>query len=144
MNAPDESSSPYAGLAKKIRPEGSPALAEYQATPPMLVIRRGGPAELKGVPLTPAGVTWSVLSLANSLPGVEFYIVLLDSDEIGRIRENETFRAEVPAGEHTLTIREHRWILPRSRTVHLSIANGQKFYYVCSATAFSLILRRVD
>jgi hypothetical protein len=111
----------------------------------MLVIRRGGPAELKtGVPVTPAGVTWSLLSVANSLPGVEFYLLLLDGQEIGRIRENETFRADIPEGEHALTIRERRWLLARSKTVRLTIANGQKFYYVCSATASSLILRRVD
>lgn len=86
----------------------------------------------------------SLFSLANMLPGVELFIVLLDDQEIGRIRENETFRADIPAGEHSLTIREHRWLLPRSRTVLLNITNGQKFSYVCSALSSSLLLRRVD
>src|SRR5262245_60412264 len=122
MSAPEEPLSPYAGLAKKIRPEGSPALEAYQVTPPKLVIRRGGPAEFRNfrVPVTPATAVWSMFALANTLPGVEFFIVFLDDQEIGRIRENETFRADIPAGEHFLTIREHRWLLPRSRTVRLN------------------------
>ena len=146
MGGPEESLSPYAGLAKKIRPEGSAALEAYQSTPPKLVIRRGGPTEWKDfhAPVTPATAVWSLFSLANMLPGVEFYIVLLDNQEIGRIRENETFRADIPAGEHALTIREPRWLLPRSKTVRLSITNGQKFSFVCSALSSSLLLRRVD
>ena len=146
VNAPEEPLSPYAGLAKKIRPDGSAALEAYQATPPKLVIRRGGPAEWTNlrVPLTPAMAAWSLFSLANMLPGVEYYIVLLDDQEIGRIRENETFRADIPAGEHNLTIREHRWLLPRSKSARLTIANGQKFSYVCSTLSSSLLLRRVD
>lgn len=141
--ADERSLSPYAGLAKKIRPEGSAALEAYQATPPRIVIRRGGPTNNVSLSLRPQDLLKNIVSVTNAMSGVRYFRVRLNGAEIGRITENETFRADISAGEHWLSIHEDGF-LRRSGRYRLNVANGQTVCFVCWYSAFKLGLRKVE
>jgi hypothetical protein len=108
------SESPYAGLAEKIRPEGSSdaqaIAAERAARPPVvrLALTRG-----------------TLLLRALSEP----CRVLVDGTQVGQLTSQERFQVALAAGNHSVQVTRGRL---RSNACEFDVANGDIVQFLCT------------
>jgi len=105
----DDSKSPYAGLAAKVRPEGSRD-AQAQAK------ERAAREPLLWIALRPGLLDW--------LP----CRVLVDGQPRGKLRSGQRFEVTVPAGRYSLQVASG-WL--RSPAVNVEVQNGDIGQFVC-------------
>jgi hypothetical protein len=105
----DDSLSPYAGLAAKVRPEGSRD-AQAQAK------ERGAREPLLRIVLRPPVFGWLPCS------------VLVDGQPRGTLRSGQRFEVTLPAGRYSVQVASG-WL--RSPAVNVEVQNGDIAQFVC-------------
>jgi hypothetical protein len=108
------SESPYAGLAAKIRPEGS---SDAQAAAAERAVRS---------PLVRVALTRGTALLRLF---TEPCCVLLDGAPVGQLSSREKVEATLAAGQHELQVR-CGWL--RSDTMQFTVENGDVAQFVCT------------
>lgn len=106
-----DSPSPYAGLAAKIRPSGSVALATERASkPPVLqfALSRG---------------------MALLMPLVEPCGIFVDGKSAGHLTSDQRSTIQTTAGKHSIQVRSGLW---RSTCIDIKVENGQVRQFVCT------------
>lgn len=130
-----EETSPYTGLARKIRPHGSAALAEHLSKDPVVVVIRANERySTRSVLLA----TLNLYRLAvTSLP----FNVVLDGDVVAKLAAGERFETPVAPGEHRLWVSN---ALAASRAVSFTVDRGQRVRFACNGKTVGLMMRRID
>jgi len=110
----DNSLSPYAGLAAKIRPEGSRD-AQAQAQ------ERAAREPLLRIAMRPASILLRWLT--------EPCQVLVDGQPLGVLRSDQKFEAAVTAGRHCVQV-SGGWL--RSPSASVEVQNGEIAQFLCT------------
>lgn len=130
-----ESASPYAGLARKIRPQGSPALTEHLATDPVVVVIRSTESVFT------RNLFLATLNLfrfaVTSLP----FNVVLDGNIVASLTAGERSETPVAPGEHRLWVSN---ALAASRAFKFTVGPGQRIRFACSGKTVGMMMRRID
>jgi hypothetical protein len=144
----DESGSPLRGLIRRIRPEGSRNLEEYQGRPPQVVVvcaepgSAGPAAELKvaGGVLTFNPIT--VVSGMANLTTPRGFQVVLDGQIVADLQPGEKCSVDTSSGSHALFIKAS---FGKSRTIRFDVENGQRVLLSCQGQSVGrVLLRRID
>jgi len=109
----ESSLSPHAGLAAKIRPEGS---RDAQA----LAAQRAEREPMVRIALTPGFILTGWL--------FEPCRVLVDGQPLGRLRSAEKFEAKLAAGRHTVKV-TRGWL--SSQEANVELGNGDIAQFLC-------------
>ncbi len=128
----EDSTSPYAGLAAKIRGGKSAAQTEYEQTPPKLKITHRESGQGFGRGLTRA------LSIAASALVSSALRVELNGVIVGAVAAGESLEIEIESGSHRLRILSSMC----SNTKHFEITNGQQLKFWCLTTMTGVVLQR--
>ena len=110
----ESSLSPYAGLAAKIRPEGS---RDAQA----IAAQRAAREPILRIVLRPGFVLLRWLA--------EPCLVLVDGQRRGELRSGVKFEASVPAGRHSVQV-TRAWL--GSQRVEIEVQNGEIAQFHCT------------
>ena len=134
MLTPDDESSPYAGLARKIRSRKSASSIEYESRPPTLTVtRRSDISGLPGKVRVFNAFGWVV----SKFP----FDVELDGKVVGQLSREDVFKLEVTPGEHRLRITTP---ISRSKAKLVVTENGQRIKFSCRTKLTGIVLWRED
>jgi len=126
----EESRSPYAGLAKKIRQGKTPAALEMESTPPTIRITRTAP---------PSGIR-SLFALGELLMSAKTFSVTINQQARAELKAGESVKLEVQPGLHNIIVSTS--VASAGRQVELEM--GGKVAYLCGPTMSGIYLTRRD
>lgn len=130
----DPMSSPYAGLASKIRSGKSAAQAEYDSTPPALSVLYTRPQSGLFLRCTILGVFDNLFG-AIAIP----LRIEIDGQIAGTLYPKDKIVVELEPGEHQLRVLG-LWMKSAKKPFHLT--NGQRIKFWCQSAWLGIILQR--
>ena len=128
---PDNTKSPYAGLASKIRDGKSASTQEFESRPPELFIKRGYDGSAGH------GIRGKILMAYRNLVAASSFRVLVDDIEVGYLDQNEQLKVQVAPGSRRIKIVSS---LASSNTIAHVFANGDRLTLCCRTKLFGIVL----
>jgi len=127
----DNTKSPYAGLASKIRSGKTASTIEFESRPPELCIKRGFAGTLGN------GIVDRIWFAIRNLIADSAVRILVDDVEVGHLNQGEQCRVQVAPGIRRIRI---ECPIARSNEITHEFDNGDRLTLSCQTKLFGIVL----
>jgi len=129
MDNVDDSKSPYAGLAKKIRGGKSASTIEYESRKPTIRITRL-------VAKSGFGKAFKLLDLYEKFTASNGVVVLVNQTQMAVLAPGESVKVEVEPGDTTIRVKS----FAVSAVAKVNLEMGQRVNYICFSSMTGIVL----